>query len=62
MNKIGIYIIVILLIGYYGIFALFGGKVYIRYEGYHTLELYKSLIYISLGTFIFIGSKYKKWI
>ncbi|PHR58983.1 MAG: hypothetical protein COA44_02210 [Arcobacter sp.] len=62
MNKAGIYIIMILFIGYYGVFALFGGEVYIRYEGFHTLELYKSLIFISLGTLVFIGSKYKKWI
>jgi len=62
MNRIGIYIITILFIGYYGFFALFGGEVYIRYEGYHTLELYKSLIFIALGTLVFIGSKYKKWI
>ncbi|MFT5835659.1 MAG: hypothetical protein ACI9RG_000552 [Sulfurimonas sp.] len=62
MNKIGIYIIIILFVGYYGLFALFGGEVYIRYEGHHKLEFYRSVINILLGSLVFFVSRYKKWI
>lgn len=61
-EKFGLYLVAFILAGYYGVYALLGGEVYIRNSGWVYVAWWKSSIGIFIGSGIlyYIGYKEKK--
>jgi hypothetical protein len=60
LNKIGLYLVIFFLVGYYGIYPLFGFEVWIRNEGWVQINIKQSLFNICIGLVVFLYVRYFK--
>ncbi|MFT7880384.1 MAG: hypothetical protein ABXS91_08330 [Sulfurimonas sp.] len=60
VEKVGFYLLFFFLVGYYGVYALLGGDVYIRNNGWVSVEWWKSILSILIGSGVWYYIKYKE--
>ena len=58
-DKIFVYIIIVLIGGYYGILPLLGIKVWDRFDGWNLFDKEQALLNIFIGLGMFIYTVYK---
>jgi len=60
VEKVGLYLLFFFLVGYYGVYALLGGEVYIRNSGWVSVEWWKSILSILIGNGVLYYIRYRE--